>query len=187
MPSPLAPHPIRVQSCVCCLEKVTVAKKLLMKINNLSKQKHWYLIHAVVNRALPSLHVGSLEITRTVPLIHTSLVCSGQTLLLANAAINYKKRETFWAAHCGKDRLGGRAQRLGGRAPGLELAVSLSYNSLRYSRVTQIVHCLSLVIKFSFWNWIIRCWKQLYKNLIKSLSDFVSHWIPLKNCQRTKQ
>ena len=46
-----------------------------MKRNSLKKEKHAYLIHTwldqackgtVVNRALPSLHEGSLEITCTV-------------------------------------------------------------------------------------------------------------------------
>ena len=49
-----------------------------MNINTLKKQKHEYLIHTwsdkgfkgtVVNRALSSLHAGSLEIIRTVTLI----------------------------------------------------------------------------------------------------------------------
>ena len=73
---------------------------------------------------------------------------SGQTLLLANAVMNFKNREisiyfrvrlgldTFWVAHCGKDRLGGRATRL-------KLAlISLSYDSFRHSWLTQIVRCL---------------------------------------------
>ena len=49
-----------------------------MKINSLKKQKHSYLNHTwlekafkgtVVNRAVQSLHVGSLEVTVTGPLI----------------------------------------------------------------------------------------------------------------------
>ena len=61
----------------CFLEviKVIFAEKPHIKINSLKKQKHWYLIHTwsdktfkgtVVNRTLPSLHAGSLEIKRTV-------------------------------------------------------------------------------------------------------------------------
>ena len=58
-------------------KKCIFTEKPQMKYNSLNKQKHAYLIHiwldkalkvAVVNRALSSLHKGSLEITFTVPL-----------------------------------------------------------------------------------------------------------------------
>ena len=51
--------------------------KSQMKMNSLKKQKHGYLNHtwsekafkgSLVNRGLPSLHKGSIEITLTVPL-----------------------------------------------------------------------------------------------------------------------
>ena len=49
------------------------------EINSLQKQKYYYLYRksfkgTVVNRALSSLHGGSLEITFTVPLICLSLI-----------------------------------------------------------------------------------------------------------------
>ncbi len=68
-----------------------------------------------------------------------------QTLLLANAAMNNKKREisiyfrvssgldTFWTT-LGKGRGPSAAARTG--------SLSMSYNSLGHSRVTQIDRCL---------------------------------------------
>ena len=56
--------------------QVTFAEKPQLKKKSLMKQKHGYLIHTssftaskgtVVNRALPSLHGGSLEIALKFP------------------------------------------------------------------------------------------------------------------------
>ena len=56
--------------------KAKIAEKLPLKINNLINQKHRYLVYTnsdkafksnVENRALSSLHWGSLEITLPVP------------------------------------------------------------------------------------------------------------------------
>ena len=52
---------------------------------------------------------------------------SGQTLLLANTAMNYKKREIsiYFRVSLGLNTFWGRALRLGGRAPRRELDLSV--------------------------------------------------------------
>ena len=79
-----------------------------MKINSLKKQKHGYLFNTrsdkafkgtVVNKALPSLHGGSLEITLTVPLIYTYAVyifCIYKKIMLINITFLYWQYEQFY-------------------------------------------------------------------------------------------
>ena len=68
-----------MEDTVGFLPRKVIMRKLLsqIEISSLKKQKHEFLIHAlldnpfkgtVVNRTLPSLHGGSFEITLTVPL-----------------------------------------------------------------------------------------------------------------------
>ena len=97
---------------------------------------------------------------------------SGRTLLLMNAAMNYKKKRLVYiqdmvrlrhflggALRLGQargelrsqDRLGAERRgqdRLEGRVLRLELALSLSYNSLQHSGVTEFGCCLKIFLYF---------------------------------------